>query len=104
MKKGVLILILASLPLALLGCSVFQSNSIAGTYYGQQNPELYIKINTDKTFSALFIKGTYEVNGNELTLLTGLGAFTYLIKDNTLSPVGGSNSLTGSQVFAKRER
>jgi len=103
MKKCVLILTLIGLSLTLLGCSVIQSNSIAGTYYGQQSPEIYIKINSDDTFSTLMnMTGTYEVNGNELTFFSSLGAYTYQINGKTLSPVGGSNILFGSQAYVKK--
>ena len=103
MKKGVLILTLIGLFLTLSGCSVFQSNSIAGTYYGEHSPEVYIKINSNGTFSTLMnITGTYEVSGNELTFFSSLGAYTYQIDGNRLSPVDGSNILFGSQVYVKK--
>lgn len=103
MKKLIATLIMVCLIITFAGCSTIQNYSIAGTYYGQKNSTTYLKLNSDGTFTTLLgMGGTYEVHGNQLVILTGFGAYTYIISGNTLTPQNTTNILSGSESFVKK--
>jgi hypothetical protein len=102
-KRFLVILTSITLLITVVGCSLIQRNSVAGTYYGKTTPSTYIKLKNDGTLTSILnLSGTYEVNGDKVTLLTGLGAYSYQINGTTLIPLDKMNIMFGTQTFAKK--
>ena len=76
------------------GCSA--TSSVAGLYESQGNPGYYINLNSDGTWvRPMGFHGEWQVDGNELTLISVFGLEKWRIEGNKLIDPTGS-------VYVKR--
>ena len=66
------------------GCGT-STSSVAGLYVNQDDPHVFLQLNSDGTFAAPFgMHGSWQVDGDELTLITPLGLDTARIEGNKI--------------------
>jgi hypothetical protein len=79
-----------SLLVTVVGVVGCEKQTVAGLYIKQDDPRVFIQLNKDGTFITLLgINGSWRVDGNELMLITILGAETWKIEGNKIIDPGG---------------
>ena len=79
---GIALLLIASL--GLIGCETSRS-SVAGLYVKQDEPNVYLQLNSDGTFAMPFgMEGNWQIDDNELTLIGPFGLGTAIIEGNRI--------------------
>jgi hypothetical protein len=67
------------------------SDSVAGLYVNEDYPGSYMQLNSDGTFlMPLGFRGTWQIDGDELTFITPLGLDTARIEGNKIITSGGN--------------
>jgi len=86
---GVALVLLFSV-VGFAGCST-STSSVAGLYVNQDDPHLFLQLNSDGTFvMPLGFHGSWQVDGNELTFITPLGLDTARIEGNKIIDSSGT--------------
>ena len=88
-KRLLLIAILLSVVVTTVGCGS-STSSVAGLYVNEDYPGSYMQLNSNGTFlMPLGFRGTWQIDGDELTFITPLGLETARIEGNKIITSGG---------------
>lgn len=93
----ILICILLTGIIGLGGCA---RTSVAGLYVYEDDPSIYIKLESDGKFYMPLLEGTWEVKGKEVILLTPLGAEYFRLEGQKL--IGSPTFFRPNNVWVKQ--
>ena len=85
-RRGILLIVITVLLIIIvLGVANCSENTIAGLYVDEDNPRVFLHLQDDGKFTSVMgFSGSWQVDGNEVMLISPLGLETLRIEGDKL--------------------